>query len=83
MGAARAEAQQASASSLSQTASSSGRGASPWRTPRTKQAELLAATYALDSLPDGQDIVLIRDSKFVVKGFNEYLPKWRERGWHN
>ncbi|HVD89981.1 MAG TPA: RNase H family protein [Jatrophihabitantaceae bacterium] len=52
-----------------------------------QQAELLAATRALDSLPEGQDIVLYSDSRYVVKGFTkvdgagEYLPKWRERGW--
>jgi ribonuclease HI len=46
-----------------------------------QQAELLAATYALESLPEGQDVVLYNDSRFVVKGFTEYLPVWRERGW--
>ena len=52
-----------------------------------QQAELLAATHALDSLPEGQDVVLYSDSRYVVKGFTkvdgagEYVPRWRERGW--
>ena len=52
-----------------------------------QQAELLAATHALDSLPEGQDVVLYSDSRYVVKGFTkvdgdgEYLPKWRSRDW--
>ena len=45
------------------------------------QAELLAAAYALLSLPEGQDVVLYSDSTYVVKGFTAYLPSWRERGW--
>jgi ribonuclease HI len=45
------------------------------------QAELRAATYALDSLPEGLDVVLISDSEYVVKGFAEYMPNWRARGW--
>jgi ribonuclease HI len=53
-----------------------------------QQAELLAATHALDSLPEGQDVVLYSDSRYVVKGFTkvdgagEYLPEWRSRNWH-
>jgi ribonuclease HI len=58
-----------------------------WRLPlpdaTNQQAELLAATHALDSLPEGQDVVLISDSEYVVKGFTEYLPKWLARGWPN
>jgi ribonuclease HI len=46
-----------------------------------QQAELRAATYALDSLPEGQDVMLYSHSRYVVSGFTEYLPTWRERGW--
>jgi ribonuclease HI len=52
-----------------------------------QQAELRAATYALDSLPERQDVVLYSDSRYVVTGFakvngaGEYLPVWRARGW--
>ncbi len=45
------------------------------------QAELLAAMFALDSIPEGQDVEVISDSKYVVNGYEIYLPKWRERGW--
>ena len=45
------------------------------------QAELRAAVFALDSIPEGQDVELLSDSKYVVDGYNTYLPKWRERGW--
>jgi ribonuclease HI len=52
-----------------------------------QQAELLAATHALDSLPERQDVVLYSDSRYVVKGFTkvdgdgEYIPIWRSRDW--
>ena len=45
------------------------------------QAELRAVVFALDSIPEGQDVELLSDSKYVVDGYNTYLPKWRERGW--
>jgi ribonuclease HI len=45
------------------------------------QAELRAAVFALDSIPERQDVELLSDSKYVVDGYNRYLPKWRERGW--
>jgi ribonuclease HI len=45
------------------------------------QAELRAAVFALDSIPEGQDVELLSDSKYVVDGYNSHLPKWRERGW--
>jgi len=47
------------------------------------QAELRAGVFALDSIPEGQDVELLSDSEYVVKNFNEYLPRWRERGWRN
>jgi ribonuclease HI len=28
-------------------------------------------------------VELVSDSEYVVKGFTEYLPKWRKRGWRN
>jgi ribonuclease HI len=56
-------------------------GSLPLASATNQQAELLAAAHALDSLPEGQDVVLVSDSKYVVRGYTEYLPKWRERGW--
>lgn len=45
-----------------------------------QQAEILAAAWALHSLPPGE-ITIVSDSEYLVKGWNEYLPAWRERGW--
>lgn len=45
------------------------------------QAELRAATFALDSIPEGQEVELLSDSRYLIDGYNEYLPRWRERGW--
>jgi ribonuclease HI len=56
-------------------------GSLPLANATNQQAEILAAAYALHSLPEGQDVVLYSDSKYVVNGFTEYLPKWSERGW--
>jgi ribonuclease HI len=64
-----------------------GEGSVPLANATNQQAELLAATYALGSLPEGQNVVLISDSRYVVTGFTkvdgagEYLPEWRARGW--
>jgi ribonuclease HI len=56
-------------------------GSLPLASATNQQAELLAAAFALESLPKGQDVVLKSDSEYVVKGFSEYLPKWRAREW--
>lgn len=56
-------------------------GSLPLASATNQQAELLAAAFALHSIPEGQDVVLYSDSAYVVKGFTEYLPKWRARGW--
>ena len=42
------------------------------------QAEMLAATHALTELPPRSVIELKSDSRYVVKNWNEWLPKWRE-----
>lgn len=46
-----------------------------------QQAEILAAAFALHELPEGSEILVVSDSEYVVKGWNEYLPAWRARGW--
>ena len=46
-----------------------------------QQAEVLAAAYALHLLDPGQEILIVSDSEYLVKGWNEYLPNWRRRGW--
>ena len=57
------------------------RGNLPVASATNHQAELRAAAFALNSIPEGQDVELLSDSKYVVDGYNMYLPKWRERGW--
>lgn len=59
------------------------RGNLPVASATNHQAELRAAAFALNSIPEGQDVELLSDSEYVVKNFNEYLPRWRERGWRN
>jgi ribonuclease HI len=46
-----------------------------------QQAELRAASFALESIPEGREVVLYSDSKYVVRNFNDYLDGWRDRGW--
>lgn len=46
-----------------------------------QQAEILAAAYALHMLEPGPEIAIVSDSEYLVKGWNEYLPDWRSRGW--
>jgi len=46
-----------------------------------QQAEILAAAYALHCIEPGPDILIVSDSEYLVKGWNEYLPVWRNRGW--
>lgn len=36
------------------------------------QAELRAAVFALDSIPEGQDVQLLSDSKYLIDGYNTY-----------
>lgn len=59
------------------------RGNLPVASATNQQAELRAAAFALNSIPEGQDVELLSDSEYVVNGYNEYLPRWRERGWRN
>lgn len=53
----------------------------PLASATNQQAEILAATYALHRLSAGSMITVVSDSEYLVKGWNEYLPDWRSRGW--
>lgn len=53
----------------------------PLTSATNQQAEILAAALALHELPEGCDVVIVSDSEYVVKGWNEYLPVWKRRGW--
>jgi ribonuclease HI len=56
-------------------------GSLPLRNATNQQAEILAAAYALTKIPERSIVTVISDSEYVVKGWNEYLPQWRAKGW--
>jgi len=43
--------------------------------------EMMAAIGALEALKSSCDIDLYTDSTYVQKGFTEWLPGWKKRGW--
>jgi ribonuclease HI len=43
--------------------------------------ELLAAIHGLESLKRGCRVVLTTDSRYVMQGITEWLPRWRRKGW--
>lgn len=43
--------------------------------------ELLAAIEALEALSRSCRVSLTTDSQYLCKGIQEWLPRWRERGW--
>lgn len=43
--------------------------------------ELMAAIRGLDSLKRGCRVVLTTDSRYVMQGITEWLPRWRLKGW--
>jgi ribonuclease HI len=59
----------------------SGEGSLSLADATNQQAELRAASFALESIPEGRDVVLYSDSMYVVRNFNDHLQGWRDRGW--
>ena len=45
--------------------------------------ELQAIIEGLNFCPSGSQILLYSDSQYAVKGFNEWLPGWKKKGWKN
>ena len=45
------------------------------------QMELLAAIIALSRLKTRARLRLISDSRYLVDGFNQYLPDWKAANW--
>lgn len=43
--------------------------------------ELLAAIGALEALTRPCRVVLTTDSRYVMQGIEEWVPKWRANGW--
>jgi ribonuclease HI len=56
-------------------------GSLPLTNATNQKAEILAAAFALHELPEGSQVAVVSDSKYLVKNWNEYLPGWRARGW--
>ena len=53
----------------------------PLENATNQQAEILAAAYALYTLPEGSEILIWTDSEYLKKGATEWLPRWKENGW--
>jgi ribonuclease HI len=43
--------------------------------------ELMAVIQALSALKRSCDVVLTSDSTYVLKGIQEWMPNWKEKGW--
>ena len=43
--------------------------------------ELRSVLDALDGLPDGAEVLVTSDSRYVVDAMTRWLPGWRRRGW--
>ncbi len=54
-------------------------GADPATT--NNRMELMAAIGALEALKRPCEVVLVTDSRYVMQGIEEWVPKWRANGW--
>ena len=45
------------------------------------QMELLAAIEALKKIPEGQEIQIYTDSRYVKQGITEWINKWIQNNW--
>ena len=43
--------------------------------------EMLAVIQAMKVLPDGSTVDVYSDSKYVVQGIQEWIPKWKQNSW--
>jgi len=43
--------------------------------------ELLAAIKGLESLKESCQVILTTDSKYVMQGIQDWMPKWKQNGW--
>jgi len=53
----------------------------PLESATNQQAEILAAAYALHTLPPAKLVTIWSDSEYLVKGWNQYLPQWLKNDW--
>jgi ribonuclease HI len=47
----------------------------------SNRMELTAAIKALEALKRPLSVVLDSDSRYVVQGITEWLPRWKAKGW--
>ena len=45
------------------------------------QMELMAAIESLKKVPEGQEIQIFTDSKYVKQGITEWIEKWIQNNW--
>ena len=45
------------------------------------QMELMAAIESLKKIPEGQEIQIYTDSKYVKQGITEWIEKWIQNNW--
>jgi ribonuclease HI len=43
--------------------------------------ELTAAIMALSRIPDGSQVKIFTDSKYVIDGITRYIKNWQKNGW--
>ncbi len=43
--------------------------------------ELMAAIMALETVKPGLPIEIHTDSKYVMDGINDWMPRWKKNGW--
>ncbi|RCS59204.1 ribonuclease HI [Parvibium lacunae] len=51
------------------------------RETTNNRMELQAVITALQTLKEPCQVVLYTDSKYVLQGWNDWLPNWKARGW--
>ncbi|KAI9058072.1 ribonuclease H-like protein [Trametes sanguinea] len=54
----------------------------PGNAPTNQTAELYAVARAVLATPPFAPLRIISDSRFVVDGLTEHLPRWEDRGWY-
>ncbi len=54
-------------------------GAEPLTT--NNRMEMMAAIRALETLKEPCEVTLVTDSIYLKQGLNEWLPKWKVKGW--
>ena len=52
-----------------------------FRHTTNNRMELYAAIAAIEALPLRSSATINSDSGYLVRGYNEWLPDWRLRGW--